>query len=127
MARLLGSHQLREHFGQEPEDVARSLRVAPDQIESFVRLDYQGLCRQATALIRKRWHEVSKLVPKTVDSLDSGADQLFYFYATAYWPEGHRRHALDSLGFLQFLSKNRILSIDRCELKRVRRLAAGKL
>ena len=125
IAKLLSSPELRVAFEQSPSHVAKELNVAKNDVDAFVALDSQQLNRQANTLLNKRWHEVQRLVPLTIESLGKGANEVFRYYATKDWPIGHRRHPVDAFRFLQFLIANQILEPNRMEFKRMRRLSAS--
>ncbi len=126
LGRLLSSQELREEYGKSPEKFARKIGLASKDIEAFIRLDVAEIHRQAEMLLLKRWHEVCKLIPATINALGDEGRELFRFYAGHHWPEGHRRHPLDALEFLRFLARNQILTPDRRELKRIQRMVSGR-
>lgn len=125
IAQLLSSFELRERFSNSPEEVAAQLALAPEDRKAFIELDPAQLERQANILLNKRWHEVRRLVPKTIESLDERAVDVFRFYATNDWPIGHRRHPVDALCFLKFLIANELQEPNQGELKKMRRLSSG--
>ena len=122
IAKLLSSHDLRSQFEQAPALVAQQIGISSEDFEAFVALSPDQLDRQANTLLNKRWHEVRRLVPLTIDSLGREAVEVFRFYATNDWPIGHRRHPVDAFRFLQFLMANRIAEPNKMELKRMRRI-----
>ena len=123
LARLLSDPSLRLQFCEEPEHVARQIGVAQEDWHSFVSISPEQLNRQAETLLNKRWHEVRRLVPKTIEMLGSEAVDLFRFYATKEWPQGHRRHSVDAHRFLRFLISNEIAKPEKYEMIRIRRMA----
>ena len=126
IAQVLSSVELREQFELSPEVVADQLAVATEDRQAFVELDAEQLKRQSNTLLNKRWHEVRRLVPLTIELLDEQAGDVFRFYATNDWPIGHRRHPADAFRFLQFLIANKIQEPNQAELKKMRRLSAGQ-
>ena len=123
VGRLLSSIELRDAFEQSPLAVADRLGIAESDRAVFLSLDAQQLNQQAETLIQKRWHEVRRLAPRTIEALGDSAGELFQFYAGRFWPQGHRRHQLDAFRFLQFLAANDIDCIDKKELRRLARHA----
>lgn len=107
LAHLLSDQVLRERFIAEPRHVAMKLGLQGRDLEVVCKLDALDLERQATTLLKKRWHEVSKLIPRTIAGLEDGYS-VFKYYAREHWPEGHRKHVEDAAGFLRFLRHNKI-------------------
>lgn len=123
VARLLTDRELLQHFRAAPYRAAQRVGVSSHDLHTFVRMDADELYRQANALVDKRWHETSKLIPLTVAQLGREGRQLFHYYAHSYWPVGHRRHALDALKFMGFLTTNQILKVNCREFMAVRSLS----
>ena len=124
IASLLSSPELREQFEMSSEKVAQMLNIADADLDAFMSIDTLELQRRADALLNKRWHEIRRLVPLTIDGLGAVANEVFRSYATNDWPVGHRRHPVDALRFLQFLIANGIHEPDLTELKRMRRVGS---
>lgn len=122
VAKLLSNYELRQQFEQAPELVANQLGVGEEEFGAFISLSPLQLERQANTLLNKRWHEIRRLVPLTIESLGKEAHDLFRFYATKDWPIGHRRHPADALRFMQFLVANKIKEPNKMEWKRMRRI-----
>ena len=120
LGRLLSDQDLRERFQAAPFKVATSLGLTGSNLELVCGIDPAELERQAETLLLKRWHEVRKLAPKSIEGLADGLS-LFRFFARHYWPEGHRRHLQDCVSFLRFLGENQI-SVDKGEWRMLRRM-----
>lgn len=126
VARLLTDRRLREHFEQDPRAVADRIGIEAESYLEFTRLDASSIARQAEGLIEKRLQEVISMAPKTTNKLSNNLRELFQFYAEKYWPTGHRRHSLDAMHFLEFLARNRVVPIDRDELRQVQRASRAR-
>lgn len=116
LGRLLANPVLRRMLRSDPVLAAGALDADPALLEG---LDPDALEEQARGLVEKRFHEVGKLLPRTVHGLGPAAAALFERHAASYWPEGHRRHALDALAFARFL-ESRSEPVCRAELNRLR-------
>lgn len=122
LARLLSNATLRAKFIVAPNSVADELNVASLDRSAFVALDPSELEEQATVMINKRWHEVERLIPKTVEGLGTSAQDMFRFFANQDWPTGHRRHPEDALRFIQFIEANKLAKPNQKELARLRQM-----
>jgi hypothetical protein len=107
IARLLVDEELRR------DPVAAAERLG---IPELARLDPAQLEAQARTLLRKRFHEVRKLVPQTIANLGPQAACRFEEFAHGFWPTGHRRHLQDALRFCEALGSQ----ANRAETHRVR-------
>jgi hypothetical protein len=116
LGRLLADPAARAMLRRDPLLAAGALDADPALLES---LDLDGLEEQARGLVEKRFHEVAKLLPWTVAGLGPEAPAVFARHAAAFWPEGHRRHALDAESFARFL-ESRSLPLCRSEVNRLR-------
>lgn len=124
LGRLLADPVLRASLRRDPASVARTLEADPQLLAD---LDPKGLEEQAQGLVDKRFHEVAKLLPITITCLGASAAAVFAEHAAAFWPEGHRRHALDADAFGRFL-EGRGLPACRSELNRLRfGMSGGRL
>lgn len=119
---LLADRLLRETLRRDPEAVARALQIDPAVLGE---IDRDALDQQAESLIDKRYHEVQKRLPETLNLLNPRGAELFKQYALGPWPEGHRRHIQDAAAFGRFLL-DRGLPICRSEWNRMR-FTAGPL
>lgn len=126
IGRLLTDATLRRRLRKNPEEAAEALALTPDQVGPLATLDWDALEVQAGTLIRKRCHEVSKLMPRTMGRLGDDAFAWFHEHADSYWPRGHRRHMMDATAFGQFLL-TRHAAVCRSELNRTAFAAYGKL
>jgi hypothetical protein len=113
---LLADSALRDRLRRDPEGVARALQVGVAELQT---LDPEDLERQAEGLIAKRFYEVRKRLPRTLNVLNPGSPDLFKQYAQGPWPEGHHRHVRDAANFAAFLDA-RGLPVSRSEWNRVK-------
>ncbi len=116
LGRLLADSTLRERLRRDPEGVARALGIGAGDL---LALDADDLERQAEGLISKRFHEVRKRMPRTLNVLNPGSLELFKQYAQGVWPTGHLRHARDAEGFAVHL-KRLGLPVSPSEWQRVK-------
>ena len=75
--------------------------MSPEDWRALLCLPDAALEAQADTLVRKRWHEVSRCLPRTFQNAD--VSRHFRAYADTYWPEGPSRHRLDALAFARYL------------------------
>jgi hypothetical protein len=122
LGRLLSDPSLRAAWRRDPEATARRLDAEP---ETAAALDAVDLEHQAETLVEKRFHEVSRLLPRTLAILGGGAAAAFREHAAGFWPEGHRRHAEDASAFGRMLEQRR-LPHSPSELHRLRFMLAGR-
>jgi hypothetical protein len=116
MGLLLRDRELRQRFAKDRHAVIKELDVASDDHAYLLSLDVEQLEAQADSLIRKRRAEVVRLVPNTWSCLGKSALSSFQEYVDhSTWPQGHRRHLLDSLGFCQFLEERKRLGYLKSE------------
>jgi len=104
LGRLLAEPELRAEWRRDPESTARTLDADPAVLAS---LDPVELEHQAETLVEKRFHEVTRLLPRTIAMLGVDAAAIFRDHAARFWPEGHRRHADDALTFGRRLEEHR--------------------
>jgi hypothetical protein len=123
MGRLLSDLKLRNQHRHSPETLAKDLNVADEHVAAFVSLDIDQIDQQASALLNKRWGEITSLLPKTITELGTEGRELFLFYASRHWPQGHNRHATDAYRFLNFLARNKVVIPCGRELKKTKILA----
>jgi hypothetical protein len=112
LGRLLADPSLRETLRRDAAEASRVLDV------DLRGIDADGLDRQAEALLEKRFHEVSKRLPRTVALLKDGAGRVFWEFAVRSWPEGHDRHLRDAAAFVAYLEE-RALPLCRSEIHRL--------
>lgn len=103
LGRLLSNAELRRDYAQDAAALARRLDVDEKHLDGFLALDQNGLDIQAEALIGKRFHEASALLPETTARYGAAARRMFFEFAESSWPTGHRRHLEDAVAFCQFL------------------------
>ena len=119
LARLLSSESLRRVFAGSPHEAARRIDLRNADLEAFLAIDRFDLDLQASGLISKRRHEVSRLLARTVTQLGDEFGRLFWNYATHYWPTGHQRHLTDAVEFCRYLDAHDIRAVDRSEFNRL--------
>lgn len=128
LGRLLTDPVLRSDFAENPGTVIQKFRLPSSAATALQQLDPVELDRQAQCLIDKRFHEVAKLIPRTVQQLGAAARQVFQEYATGFWPDTHRRHLQDAAEFSRYLSGPRSGAVCRSERNLVRfRLSARRI
>ena len=126
LARLLSDRGLRESFHRDRAEVARRLGVSNGHLSTFLSIDEAGLAVQAETILKKRFHEVAKLLPHTVGQLGWKAKTHFWTYAESYWPSEYRRHLDDAVHFCRFLLDFPASYVYRSELNRLRFALEGR-
>lgn len=126
LGRLLRDAALRQLFRQDPTGTARVFGVREDLLSALTSLDPDELDLQADTLLRKRLHEVQRLLPNTFARLGAAAHELFLRYAGNHWPEGHLRHVEDAAAFEQYLLQYGRDYVCLSELNRVAFLASRR-
>jgi len=112
LGRLLADPSLRETLRRDAAEASRILDV------DLRGIDADGLDRQADALLEKRFHEVSKRLPRTVAQLKDEAGRVFREFAVRSWPQGHDRHLRDAAAFVAYLAEQE-LPLCRSEIHRL--------
>ena len=120
LARLLSDPVVREAYATDRRRTARRLSVRDADLDAFVSLDVADLMEQAEGLLRKRFHEAKRLLPSTLAQLGPQARAHFHAYATARWPEGHRRHLDDAESFCRYLTERGVSGVCPAEWNRMR-------
>src|SRR3954471_5305162 len=113
---LLADPALRQTLRRNLSEVALRLQIPEADL---LALNAEDLETQAESLVDKRRSEVFKRLPRTVALLGDRASGLFREHAEGFWPEGHRRHAVDAARFGSALVE-RGLPLCRSEWNRVR-------
>jgi len=104
MGLLLRDRELRQRFANDRHSFINEMGVGSDDQAYLMSLNAEQLEEQARSLIRKRRAEVVRFVPKTWSCMGEHANIVFQEYVDhSVWPEGHRRHLLDALGFCEYL------------------------
>ena len=133
LGRLLTDSNVRRAYGEGREQVAAQLDVDADVLPAFLSLNLSDLDEQARTLKSKRLSEAAGFMPTTMASLGKDRQSLFFCYAETYWPQGHRRHAIDALAFADHLHMqrdDRLCGLEHNRLRhhvRNRRLTMGLL
>jgi hypothetical protein len=127
LARLLSDSELRTRFSENRAAVVTEFGLEKADAELLSSLDVETLNRQAQGLLLKRQSEVADHMPFTWKRLAGDGPRLFQEYAQqASWPEGHRRHLLDTQAFFSFLKKAAVDRIVKSELKWIQFLVSGR-
>jgi hypothetical protein len=126
LGRLLRDAALRQQFRQNPTGIASALGVPDDSLCALTSLNLHELDLQAEMLLKKRFHEVQRLLPDTFNGLGATAYEQFVQYAGDHWPQGHQRHIEDAAGFGQYLLEHARAYVCRSELNRVAFLAGRR-
>ena len=111
---LLADAARREELQADASAFAVKYSLDQEAIQFVRQLDWDGLNAQASALIKKRFHECLVYIPNTAKA-NENLTKEFTVFARSFWPDGHKRHRLDAVEFLKWLKKKR-MSVDRCEL-----------
>ena len=123
MTDLFASPLIREEFVNAPEKLLSRYDLTESEKRSLGKMDIKQVQKQSNSLIRKRWHAITKLIPKTVGSGSLEEIRgLFEFYATRNWPSDFRRHIVDAYEFILFLEANELPFADQEEKQRLRRM-----
>ncbi len=119
LARLLSSRELRDSFRRAPREVCAELGIGEAAQSLLLSIENGSLETQAELLLRKRFHEVRQLIPRTVAALGVRARRAFFDYAESHWPSGHQRHVVDALNFCRGLKSRGMRCVSRAEFNRL--------
>jgi hypothetical protein len=106
--------------------VADELRLRRADRAAFLALSLDQVEAQAEALLRKRFHQISKLLPLAMERMGDDAWAHFRRYAEGHWPEGHRRHLEDALEFVRYLKAQEVGELSWRELHRLQFLLSER-
>ena len=120
LGRLLSKPSLRVALRNDPAATARALSLCESDSSALIALDPEQLEAQVSTLLGKRIFEVRRLLPETFRAMGDTARPAFFDYAQSYWPQGHRRHFEDGLGFCRYLLEREAGPVNRAELNRLR-------
>lgn len=120
LARLLTDPQLRQQFRHDRQLVVEQFGIKDPDRAALIAMDIDDLDRQAVGLLNKRFYEIRRLIPRTIDRLGPDARATFDRYAVDHWPTGHRRHWIDAAKFCEWLAEHHHDSVCRAELNGVR-------
>ena len=121
LADVLANPTIRKELVGNPQNLFERYELSVGQKQSLLSIVPEEIQQQAITLIDKRWHEINKLIPKTISFNPTEIQELFRFFATKFWPTGYRRHQIDAMKFIAFLEDNSIAVADPTEKKRLRR------
>jgi hypothetical protein len=119
IARLLANPSQREAFASDKRAYLEALPLSEPDRACLSRLNTTQLDKQAHTLIRKRWFEVSNLLPDTCARLSPNGKHLFFTYAPQFWPEGIYRHMEDAYAFCRFLKQTHSQKVCRMEMNKM--------
>ena len=119
LAHLLSEAALREAYRQDRWQAARRLSIRKSDLGAFLAIDPVALEKQAQALLNKRFHEVSRLLPETFSRLGQETRGFFATYAKTLWPRGYTRHLQDAYAFCQYLHDQGVRGVSRAEFNRL--------
>lgn len=121
LARILSDPSALDQLQSQPEEFFDEFHLTPAERQAVLALDQHSLNAQANILFEKRWHEIKKLIPLTLQNSDQNLKDAFDFYATKFWPTDYRRHLADAFKFLQFLEQNEIAIPHKSEKRNLKR------
>lgn len=116
LARLLKDAELRRRFRDDPAATVDELLSEPSDRAALLEVDPDQLDEQAEGLVRKRFTEVAKLLPRSMASLGASAFSFFSEHAANFWPEGRRRHIDDAASFARYLRRRGVSAACEAEL-----------
>lgn len=127
LTRLLSDAALRADFKSDRDATAASLIEDTAERDLLLQLSEAEIDAQADALLNKRAGQVAGFLPLTWQQLGTTAAQTFRQYANdSAWPQTHRRHQLDAIGFGEWLEHNNAVELVRHELRRAQFAASDK-
>ncbi len=119
LTRLLSNAALRAEFKSNRDITAASLIEDTAERALLLQLSDAEIDAQADALLNKRAGQVAGFLPMTWEQLGTAAARTFREYACdSAWPQTHRRHQLDAIGFAEWLEQKNAPELVRHELRR---------
>lgn len=121
LARLCSDIGFRAEFLADRSAVLSRFALSDSVQRALEQIDAIQLEEQAKTLIDKRWHEVRRLLPRTMATATDDIREYFEFHANRFWPVGHHRHLVDAWRFAEFLSKNGLAQVNPADKRTLRR------
>ena len=123
MSRLFSSRELQENVINAPEDAPRVLNLNPADWDELLLHEVAEPGQVNAVRQQKRWHELKRLLPLTLDKLEKRAEVAFHAFVLHDSDESSRCATQDAMCFLEFLKHNDWIETDSIELKRIKRLS----
>lgn len=108
LALLLTDDELRERFAVDPQGVAQTLNLDAADAAQLSLLASAEVERFARSLRARRWNEIQKLLPVSIQAAQQAEfplRRLFLNFAQTYAPQGGKRHAQDALAFADWMTR----------------------
>ena len=123
MRRVFSSRELQENVINAPEDAPRVLNLNPAHWDELLLHEADDSGQENSLRQQKRWHELKRLLPLTLNKLEKRAEVAFHAFVLHDDDGISRRAAQDAMCFLEFLKHNDWVETDSIELKRMKRLS----
>ena len=123
MSRLFSNRELQENVINAPEDAPRVLNLNPLHWDELLLFDTDDQGHANSLKQQKRWHELRRLLPLTLNKLEKRAEVAFHAFVLDDSESNSRRATQDAMCFLEFLMHNEWVEMDSSEVKRIRRLS----
>jgi len=123
MSRLFSNRELQENVINAPEDAPRVLNLNPLHWDELLLFDTDDQGHANSLKQQKRWHELRRLLPLTLNKLEKRAEVAFHAFVLDDSESNSRRATKDAMCFLEFLMHNEWVEMDSSEVKRIRRLS----
>jgi hypothetical protein len=119
MSRLLSNRELQENVINAP----RVLNLNPLHWDELLLFDTDDQGHTNSLKQQKRWHELRRLLPLTLNKLEQRAEVAFHAFVLDDSESNSRRATKDAMCFLEFLMHHEWVEMDSSEVKRIRRLS----
>ena len=119
-ARLLRDGGLRDCFRKDPGALADEWGLDDTARPAFVALAPDDLEAQAVVLLRKRFAQIERLLPRTCAVLGAGAWPAFHVYSRLQWPSEALMELRDALDFCDHIARSNPEALCVTECNRVR-------
>lgn len=123
MSRLFSNRELQENVINAPEDAPRVLNLNPLHWDELLLFDTDDQGHTNSLKQQKRWHELRRLLPLTLNKLEKRAEVAFHAFVLDDSESNSRRATQDAMCFLEFLMHHEWVEMDSSEVKRIRRLS----
>lgn len=115
-ARLFTDESLCRKFLSEPEKVGLESGLKKGDIEILTEVLPEQLKMFAESLFWKRLHEVEKLLPLTLEILETSFTDEFCKFSNTYNPKSVKKHHEDAVNFAAYLIKNKSIKQREVEI-----------
>ncbi|MDA7858313.1 hypothetical protein N9B60_04850 [Mariniblastus sp.] len=123
MSRLFSSRELQENVINAPEDAPKVLNLNPVHWDELLLHETDDHGHANSLKQQKRWHELRRLLPLTLNKLEKRAEVAFHAFVLDDSDGSPRRPTQDAMCFLEFLKHNDWVETDSIEVRRIRRLS----